>query len=353
MEHKITKQLYGHTPDGQDVIEYTLVNRNGLIMKVINLGCTITEIHVPDRNGQFDDVVLGYDNLNGYLQSTEYIGCIVGRFANRIAFGKFVLDGKGYMLATNLHPHHLHGGIKGFSHVVWTTEEIVYDHGVGVRFQYVSRDGEEGYPGTLRLEVIYTLDNENKILFEYKVTTDQPTIINLTQHTYFNLSNGTNNVLEHELTVYADEFLPTDALMIPTGEKNSVAGTPFDFREAKPIGRDIQMPDEHLMAGNGYDHTFVLKPSAEELHRAATLYEKNSGRIMEVYTTEPGIQVYSSNFLKSTMNGKKNIPLTPRMAICLETQHFPDSPNRPSFPTVVLRPGEDYYSRTILAFSTA
>ena len=351
MDHKITHRSYGHTPDGLEVSEYTMINRQGLVMKVINLGCTITALHVPDRNGQLGDVVLGYDSLEGYLQSTEYIGCIVGRFANRIAFGKFTLDGKEYSLATNLPPHHLHGGNKGFSHVVWAADEIVYDNGVGIRFQYLSADGDEGFPGNLRLEVIYRLDNDNKVSFEYKATTDQPTIINLTQHSYFNLNGGQENVLDHELTIHADEFLPTDELMIPTGEKNSVVDTPFDFRNPKTIGKDIQQPDKHLVAGNGYDHTYVLRPSAEELHRAATLFEKNSGRKMEVYTTEPGIQVYSSNFLKSKMNGKGNIPLIPRLAICLETQHYPDSPNRPSFPTVVRRPGEEYHSKTVLAFS--
>jgi len=346
----VSKQFYGTTPDGKKVTEFTMTNIHGMVMTVINYGCTIASLLVPDRNGDFEDVVLGFDNLEGYLQSTEYIGCIVGRFANRIAFGKFSLEGKEYTLATNLPPHHLHGGIKGFSHAVWDAEEFKTDNGVGVRFTHLSPDGDEGFPGNLRLELKYKLGNDNTVSFEYQAVSDKTTIINLTQHSYFNLNGGKENILDHELTVYVDQFVPADALMIPTGELKSVDNTPFDFRKAKIVGLDISLEDEQLIRGNGYDHTFVIKHSSEELHHAATLYEQQSGRKMDVYTSEPGVQVYTANFLKSNVPGKGNIPLTQRLGICLETQHFPDSPNHPGFPTVILRSGETYYSKTVLTF---
>ena len=347
----VSKQIYGTTPEGKKVTEFTLTNIHGMVMKVINYGCTITSLLVPDRYGVFEDVVLGFDTLEGYLQSTEYIGCIVGRFANRIAYGKFSLDGKEYTLATNLPPHHLHGGVLGFSHAIWEAEELQTDNGVGVRFTHLSPDGDEGFPGNLRLEIKYILGNDNTVSFEYQAVTDQTTIINLTQHSYFNLNGGKENILDHELTIYADQFVPTDEIMIPTGELKSVENTPFDFRKTKAVGQDISLEDEQLIRGNGYDHTFVIKPSSAELDHAATLYDQHSGRKMDVYTSEPGVQVYTANFLKSNAPGKGNIPLTQRLGICLETQHFPDSPNQPGFPTVVLKAGENFYSKTQLSFS--
>jgi aldose 1-epimerase len=349
----VNKQFYGTTPEGKEVTAFTLTNSHGMVISVINYGCTITSLFVPDRNGVFEDVVLGFDNLEGYQQSTEYIGCIVGRFANRIAYGKFSLEGKEYTLATNLPPHHLHGGVKGFSHVVWEAEEIQSDNAVGIRFTHLSPDGDEGYPGNLHLEIKYILGNDNTVTFEYHASTDKSTIINLTQHSYFNLNGGKKNILDHELTVYADQFIPADALMIPTGELKNVDDTPFDFRKPKTIGQDISLEDEQLIRGHGYDHTFVIKPSPDELHHAATLTDQLSGRKMDVYTTEPGVQLYTANFLKSNVPGKGNIPLTKRLGICLETQHFPDSPNQSTFPSVVLNSGETYYSKTLLSFSVS
>jgi aldose 1-epimerase len=350
MHLMVNKKFYDTTPEGKEVTEFTLTNIHGMVMSVINYGCTITSLSVPDRNGVFEDVVLGFDNLEGYLQSTEYIGCIVGRFANRIAFGKFSLDGNEYTLATNLPPHHLHGGAQGINHAVWEAEEIETENSVGVRFKHLSPDGDEGFPGNLHLEIKYLLGNDNTVSFEYNAVTDKSTIINLTQHSYFNLNGGKEDILDHELTIYADQFIPTDALMIPTGELKNVDNTPFDFRKSKIVGQDISLEDEQLKRGDGYDHTFVIKHTSEDLQHAATLYEKKSGRKMDVYTSEPGVQVYTANFLKSNAPGKGETPLTRRLGICLETQHFPDSPNQPSFPSVELKPGEKYYSKTVLTF---
>ena len=265
------------TPDGREVMEYTLTNCHGLEMKVIDYGCTITSLKIPDRNGVFEDIVLGFDDLNGYLQSVAYIGCIVGRYANRIAHGKFTLDGKEYRLAANQPPHHLHGGIKGFSHAVWKGEEILKEDGVGLQFTHLSPDGDEGYPGNVNLAVNYILGHDNSLSFEYHATTDKTTIINLTQHSYFNLNGGGENILEHELTIPADQFLPTDTQMIPTGEIKDVVGTPFDFRKPKKVGRDIGLKDDQLEIGHGYDHTFIIGPSTDDLHHAATLFDPGSG----------------------------------------------------------------------------
>jgi aldose 1-epimerase len=346
----ITKKHFGYTANDQEVIEYTLTNIHGLVMKVINYGCTITTLMVPDRNGLIEDIVLGYDHLEGYLQSDAYLGCVVGRYANRIARGKFSLDGKEYVLATNLPPNHLHGGIKNFSKIIWRAEEVEDEKGIGIRFHHLSPDGDEGYPGNLHLDVKYILGHDNTLSFEYSAVTDKTTIINLTQHSYFNLNGGKENILDHELTIHADYFLPANVSMIPTGEIRRLDNTPFDFRKPKKVGQDISHDDDQLKIGNGYDHTFVLRSSAEELSHAATLYDPASGRKMDVYTTEPGMQVYTANFLNSPTPGKKNIPLKPRLGLCLETQHFPDSPNHLAFPSVNLNPGERYYSKTLLTF---
>lgn len=345
------KQIFGTTPSGEEVTEYTLTNLHGIELKVINYGCTITSLKVPDRNGVFADIVLGYDDLEGYLQSNAYIGCVVGRFANRIAHGKFSIEGKEYVLVQNLPPHHLHGGVKGFSHAVWVAEEIDTKEGIGIRFTHMSPDGDEGYPGNLHVEVTYMLTDDDTLSFEYHAVTDQPTIINLTQHTYFNLHGGEENILDHQLMINADHFLPVDETMIPTGEMRSVGGSPFDFRTLKAVGRDIEEDDIQLAIGHGYDHCWVFNNASEEMHHAATLYEPASGRKMDLYTDEPGMQLYTANFLDSNVVGKNNSALTPRAGLCLETQHYPDSPNQSAFPSVVLLPGEKYSSRTLLKFS--
>lgn len=351
MNTQISRKSFGVGPGGHKVTEFTLTNRRGIEVKVINYGCTITSLKVPDRHGVFADIVLGYDDLEGYLQSNAYIGCVVGRFANRIANGKFSIEGKEYVLAQNLAPHHLHGGAKGFSHAVWEAEEIITEEGVGLRFTHVSPDGDEGYPGNLKMEVTYMLRDDDTLSFEYDAVTDQPTIINLTQHTYFNLHGSNEPILDHLLTIHADHFLPVDETMIPTGEIRSVDGSPFDFRTFKSVGRDIGVDDLQLAIGHGYDHCWVFNNPSHGMHHAASLYDPSGGRIMDVFTTEPGVQLYTANFLQSKMAGKNKTALTPRIGLCLETQHFPDSPNQPGFPSVVLQPGENYRSKTLLKFS--
>ena len=350
MTTQISKKSFGTAPGGYEVTEFTLTNRRGIEVKVINYGCTITSLKVPDRHGVFADIVLGYDDLEGYLQSNAYIGCVVGRFANRIAHGKFSLEGKEYVLAQNLPPHHLHGGVKGFSHAVWSAEEIETEEGVGIRFTHMSPDGNEGYPGNLQVGVTYMLGDDDALSFEYDAVTDQPTIINLTQHTYFNLHGSNEPILDHQLLIHADHFLPVDETMIPTGEIRSVEGSPFDFRTFKEVGRDIEEDDLQLAIGHGYDHCWVFNHPSGDMHHAATLYDPLSGRRMEVYTTEPGMQLYTANFLQSKMDGKNNEVHTPRSGLCLETQHFPDSPNQPGFPRVILYENESYYSKTLLTF---
>ena len=346
------KRIFGTTPSGEVVTEYTLTNLHGLEMKVIDYGCTITSLQVPDRNGVIGDIVLGYDTLEGYLQSDAYLGCVVGRFANRIAHGKFLLEGKEYTLATNLPPHHLHGGVNNFSKTIWSAEELISEDGVGILFTHLSPDGDEGYPGNLQLEVKYFLGDDNTLSFEYHATTDKTTIINLTQHTYFNLNSTEASILGHTLMIDADHFLPADETMIPTGEKRKVDGTPFDFRNPKPVGRDIDSDDNQLIIGHGYDHCFVIRDGADVMRHTATLDDAQSGRRIDVFTTEPGVQLYTANFLHSAMPGKYNFALVPRSGLCLETQHFPDSPNQPDFPSVVLEAGAKYYSKTLLKFSS-
>lgn len=351
MSTSISKQQFGTMPDGQVVDQYTLTNHNGIEMKVITYGGIITSLRIPDRNGKLEDVVLGYDNLEGYLEQNPYFGAIIGRYGNRIAKGKFTLDGTEYSLATNNLGNHLHGGIVGFDKVVWEAETVKTDSSAGIKFSYDSPDMEEGYPGNLYVTVIYTLDNDDQLTFEYAAMTDKQTIVNLTNHAYYNLSAMKEDILQHELTLNANRYLPVDSSLIPL-EAAPVAGTPFDFTEPKKIGADIN--DEHvqLKNGGGYDHCWILNASDDEMQFAASLYEPDSGRYMEIYTTEPGIQFYSGNFLDGTITGKNGITYGYRSGLCLETQHFPDSPNRPDFPSVVLNPGERYYSKTITHFST-
>ncbi|MGH9940745.1 MAG: aldose epimerase family protein, partial [Pyrinomonadaceae bacterium] len=308
---------------------------------------------VPDRAGHFDDVLLGFDTLEGYLkESSFYVGPVIGRYANRIAKGRFALNGKEYKLAVNNGENHLHGGLKGFDKVVWKARPLQTRGGAALELTYLSNDGEEGYPGNLSVKVVYLLTDRDELKIDYSATTDQDTIVNLTNHAYFNLAGqGNGNILKHRLSINADCFIPADDKSIPTGELRSVAGTPFDFRRATAIGARIEVDDEQLKFGRGYDHTFVIDGRAGTLRRAATASDPMTGRVMEVWTTEPGMQLYTGNYLESTMVGKGGKAYGPRYGFCLETQHFPDSPNKPNFPSTVLRKGGRYNSTTVYKFS--
>jgi aldose 1-epimerase len=350
---KIGKQPFGKTADGTSVELYTLTNSSGVEAKIMTYGGIVVSLKVPDRNGKLDDVVLGYDGLDGYLTSHPYFGTITGRYANRIAKGKFTLDGREYTLAQNNGENHLHGGIKGFDKVVWKAREVKIKDGVGVELTYVSRDGEEGYPGNLSVTVTYTLTNKNELKIVYAATTDKATIVNLTNHSYFNLAGPkAGDILGHELMLNADRFTPVDRTLIPTGELRSVKGTPMDFTKPTAIGARIEQKDEQLLFGLGYDHNWVLNKTGASLTLAARVYEPTTGRVMEVYTTEPGIQFYTGNFLDGTITGKGGKVYQKRYGFCLETQHFPDSPNKPSFPSTVLRPSRKYTQTTVYKFST-
>jgi aldose 1-epimerase len=326
--------------------------QGGPSLRLAALGGTVLSLELPDRSGMLTDVTPGFDQLDDYLEPGPYFGALIGRYANRIAGGVFQLDGKEYKLATNEGPNHLHGGGRGFDKVIWQLERFRNETGSGVVLNYVSPAGEEGYPGRLEVQVICTLTSADVLCFDYHATTDAPTPVNLTQHTYFNLAgHAAGDIAQHELTIEAQQFLPVDAFLIPTGELRSVACTPFDFRVPKRIGSDIDAADEQLAQARGYDHTFVLDALArgESLHFAARLHEPVSGRTLEVYTSEPGLHVYSANSL--TVTGKQGCTYAPRCALALETQHFPDSPNQPSFPATVLRPGETFRSRTEYRFA--
>lgn len=334
---------------------FTLTNSHGMVVKVSNHGATITAIEVPDRDGKLADVTLGYESAADYINAAEkpYFGCVVGRYGNRIAEGKFTLDGAEYTLATNNAPNHLHGGNVGFDKVAWEAEPVTGAN--AVRLKYLSKDGEEGYPGNLQCEVTYTLTDDNEIVVDYSATTDKATPVNLTQHAYFNLKGeGDGTILDHELMLNANEFTPVDETLIPTGEFVAVEGTPFDFRSPKKIGRDIDEDHEQLKFGQGYDHNWVIERTKRdgELDLAATLYEPNSGRFLEVFTTEPGIQFYCGNFLQGNLSGKSGKAYVHRGGLCLETQHYPDSPNQPDFPSTILQPGDTYETKTVFKFST-
>jgi aldose 1-epimerase len=352
---RFEKRAFGTTTDGKAVDLYTLTNAGGMEVRAMAYGGIIVSLRVKDRDSSLGDVVLGHDTLEGYLKSSPYFGAIIGRYGNRIARGLFTLEGKTYSLATNNGPNALHGGIKGFDKVVWQAEPFRNDKGVGVVFSYTSPDGEEGYPGTLRARVTYTLSDANTLSFEYHAVTDKATPVNLTQHTYFNLAGaGAGNILGHEVTVNASRFTPVDSTLIPTGEIRKVDGTPFDFRTPTAIGARIGADDEQIRFGGGYDHNFVLdRKDGETLVLAARVREPKSGRVMEVSTTEPGLQFYSGNFLDGTITGKGGHVYERRSGFCMETQHYPDSPNRPEFPSTILRAGEEYRSRTVYAFSVA
>jgi aldose 1-epimerase len=348
---RVTRAALGALPDQTPVEVFTLTNRQGMEVRAMTYGGIILSLRVPDRAGTLGDVVLGYDAAADYAKNNSpYFGAIIGRYGNRIAKGRFVLDGATYTLATNNGPNHLHGGVKGFDKVVWTGEP----RSDGVTFTYTSRDGEEGYPGTLNVRVTYSLNDRNELGVDYEATTDKPTVVNLTQHSYFNLAGqGTRDVLDHRLQIDADRYTPVDATLIPTGALAPVEGTPFDFRQPVAIGAHIADDHPQLKNGLGYDHNFVLNRSGDGMLHAARVVEPATGRTLDIATTEPGIQFYSGNFLDGTITGKQGRVYQKRFGFCLETQHFPDSPNQPAFPPTVLRPGQTYTSRTVFTFGTA
>lgn len=341
-------QSFGKTADGTPVEQYVLTNGN-LTAKIITYGAIVTELDVPDRQGKSADVVLGFDNLEGYLGNHPYFGAIIGRFANRLAKGKFTIDGKEYATATNNGPNSLHGGLKGFDKAVWKAEDVSTAAAPAVRMTYLSRDGEEGYPGNLTTKVTYTLTGD-ALRIDYEATTDKPTTVNLTSHGYFNLAGPASGlILGHELMLAADEYTPVDDNLIPTGEIKTVRGTPLDFTTSMTIGTRF---DQLKADPVGYDHNFVLRGGSKEPNLAARVYEPGSGRVMEVFTTEPGVQFYTGNFLDGTLKGKGGVTYKKNQAFCLEAQHYPDSVNHPNFPTTILRPGSTYTQTTIYKFST-
>jgi len=346
---------WGSDAPGEPAQLFILRNAHGVEVQLTNYGGIITSIKTPDRAGRFADIVLGYDSLAGYLRASPYFGAIVGRYANRIARGRFTLDGTTYTLAVNNGPNSLHGGRRGFDKVVWTAQSFENQAGQGVTLDYTSPDGEEGYPGTLRARVTYTLTPDDRLIVDYQATTDKATPVNLSQHTYWNLvGNASRDILSHVLTINADAITPVDSTLIPTGEITPVTGTPFDFRTPTAIGARIdQRQNTQLRFGNGYDHNFVLNRGtavADALTFAAIVVEPTTGRTLEIYTTEPGIQFYSGNFLDGSITGKGGSVYKFRYGLALETQHYPDSPNHPNFPSTILRPGQQYRSRTIFRF---
>lgn len=346
----VTKSSFGVLPDGKAVDSYTLANAGGMRVKILTYGGIIQSVEVPDSHGRLGDVVLGFDSLDGYVKQSPYFGAVVGRYANRIARGRFTLDGKEYTLAVNNGQNALHGGLKGFDKVVWSAEPFQRGDSVGVLLSYVSPDGEEGYPGTLKVTVRYTLTGANELVVDYDATTDKATPINLSQHSYFNLSAGRSpDVLGHVVTIDASRYTPVDSTLIPTGALAPVAGTPFDFRQGTTIGARIEDADPQLKIAGGYDHNFVLQGGSGVTH-AARVVEPTTGRTLDVYTDQPGLQFYSGNFLDGSIKGKGGTPYVHRGAFCLETQHFPDSPNHPAFPSTILRPGSTYRTRTIFKF---
>jgi aldose 1-epimerase len=352
MSGSIVKEAFGTMPDGNAVDLYVLTNSNGVQSSITTFGGIVTMLTSPDRNGELGDIVLGFDQLEGYLAEHAYFGAIIGRYGNRIGGGTFTLDDQQYILATNNNENHLHGGIKGFDKVLWKAEARSTPSGPQLELRYLSEDGEEGYPGDLDVAVTYTLTDDNELQIEYRATTDKPTPVNLTNHSYFNLAGqGNGDILEHEVLINADRFTPVDSGLIPTGEMRVVEGTPMDFRTPVAIGARIDDDDEQLRFGLGYDHNWVLNAGDAELTLAARVYEVTSGRVMEVLTTEPGVQFYTGNFLDGSLTGKGGRVYRHRYGFCLETQHYPDSPNKPEFPMTVLRPGNEYRTTTIYRFS--
>ncbi|MGH7079807.1 MAG: aldose epimerase family protein [Acetobacteraceae bacterium] len=350
----LTSASFGMLSNGTEVTQYTMTNANGVTVKFISLGGCITTIDVPDRHGRFANIVLGYHSLAGYDTNGTYFGGIIGRYANRIAKGTFTLDGKTYHLPVNNGVNSLHGGTTGFNLQMWKVTPKEVDHGVAAVLTYTSPDGQDGYPGTLNMTVTYTLEDSNALRIDYEATTDQPTVVNFTSHDYFNLrGNGTGSVLGELLQINASSYTPTDATQIPTGQIAPVAGTPMDFRKLTPIGARIRYPFKQLLLAHGYDHNWVLnKPEPGAMSFAAEAYDPWSGRIIRCYTTEPGIQVYTGNYLNGTVLGSSGTIYRQGDAFTLETQHYPDSPNEPSFPSTELKPGQTFHSTTIFRFST-
>jgi len=342
------KESFGQMPDGRGVDLYTLTNTNGLRARITNYGAILVSLEVPDRDGNLADITLGYDNLDDYVKRGAFFGATVGRYANRIGGAKFVLDGTEYKLAANNGENHLHGGIKGFDKVVWKLDDLKAESNKAVvKMSYISEDGEEGYPGNMACTVTYTLTEDNELKISYEAETDKTTVVNLTNHSYFNLAGqGNGDILGHELTLNADKYTPVDEGLIPTGEIRSVKDSPMDFTLPMSIGSRIEQ------VGNGYDHNYVLNSGGGTLALAARVHEPTSGRVMEIYTTEPGVQLYTGNFLDGTLTGKGGKVYKKHYAFCLETQHFPDSPNKPEFPSVVLLPGRKYSTETVHKFYT-
>lgn len=360
-ERSLKIEPFAHSEEGKLIKVYTLTNEQGVELRTMNYGGTILSLRVPDREGNMDDVVLGFDSFDKYrsdtyLSESPYFGAIIGRYGNRIDEGVFSLNGKTYHLATNNGPNHLHGGDVGFDKRYWKGRPFVDEHGTGIEYRYVSPDDEEGYPGRLSVTVTYRLTSENELIISYEATTTKATPVNLTQHSYFNLAgHNTETMLDHRLMINADHFTPVDSTLIPTGEIRPVDGTPFDFRTPMEIGARINTDNRQLQYGRGYDHNFVLDRSEagkDSLALAARVYEPQSGRVMTVRTTEPGVQFYSGNFLNGNLVGKEGATYEHRSGFCLETQHFPDSPNQSTFPSTILKAGETYRSRTIYRFST-
>ena len=349
----IDKKPFGVTKDGIDINQYILKNANGMQITVINYGGIITSWKAKDRDGSYEDIVLGFDNLSDYESSSPYFGALIGRYGNRIKEGKFSLDGVDYTLEVNNGENHLHGGVKGFDKVIWEVEKEVKESSASLILRHISTDMEEGYPGNLDVKVIYTLTNDDELKVRYEAETDKKTIVNLTQHSYFNLSaNLSRDILAHQITIDADSFLPVDKTLIPSGELRDVEGTPFDFRVPKRVGDDINEDYTQLTFGNGYDHCWVLNNQNEGVRFVASAYDPLSGRSLEIFSDQPGIQFYSGNFLDGTLKSKDGGNYEFRSGFCLETQHYPNSPNQESFPSVILNPGEKYNTETIFRFST-
>jgi len=346
----VTREAFGKTTNGIPVEIYTLTNANGIELRAMTYGAIITGLKVPDRSGHIGDIVLGFDTIDGYLKDSPYFGALIGRYGNRIAKGQFTLGGKTFTLSTNNGPNHLHGGVKGFDKVLWNALQAAGPEGVSVMFNRVSPDGEEGYPGNLQVSVRYLLTDRNELAIDYRATTDKATPVNLTQHSYFNLAADSGDILGHELMLNASRYTPVDGTLIPTGELAPVAGTPFDFQKATAIGARIDSDHVQLRNGKGYDHNWVLNRTGAGLQRAAFVVDPKSGRTLDIATTEPGIQFYSGNFLDGTIIGKSGQAYKHRAGFCLETQHYPDSPNHPDFPSTILQPGQTYASKTVFTF---
>ncbi|HWZ96768.1 MAG TPA: aldose epimerase family protein [Candidatus Dormibacteraeota bacterium] len=354
MAKAMEKKAFGTTPDGKSADLYTLTNKSGMQVTITNYGGAVVSIVVPDKSGKTGDVVLGFDTLDGYVTDKNYFGALIGRYGNRIGRAQFKIDGVTYTLAKNNGENTLHGGVIGFNKALWEAKDVSKGNEPALELKYTSRDGEEGFPGNLMVTVVYTLSSKNELTIDYSATTDKKTVVNLTNHSYFNLAGpGSGETVKSVLRVNADKFSPVDSGLIPTGELKSVQGTPFDFRKPTEIGARIDADDEQIKLGKGYDHNFVLnKEKPAGLSFAARVEEPTTGRVLEVWTTEPGVQFYTANFLDGTVHGKGGIAYGHRTAFCLETQHFPDSPNKPSFPSTMLSPGQKYHTTTIYKFST-